>query len=59
MNYPYNWHIIHKILCKWTCQTCFSGEWLKIPWASCLYTNTACYMKMKQNRFLKIFKWHI
>jgi len=32
MNYPYNRHIIYKILCKWTCQTCFSGELLKAPW---------------------------
>jgi len=35
MNYPYNQHIIYKILCKWTCQTSFSGERLKAPWASC------------------------
>jgi len=35
MNYPYKRHIIYKILCKWTCQTCFSGDRLKAPWASC------------------------
>jgi len=34
MNYPYNRHIINNILCKWTCQICFSGERLKAPWAS-------------------------
>jgi len=37
MNYPYNWHII---LCKWTYQTCFSGERLK---ASCIYRQVYCY----------------
>jgi len=35
MNHPYNQHIIYKILCKWTCQTCFSCEQLKTSWASC------------------------
>jgi len=35
MNYPHNRHIIYRMLCKWTCQTCFSSEWLKAPWASC------------------------
>jgi len=33
MNYPYNRHIIYISLCKWTCQTCLSGERLKAPWA--------------------------
>jgi len=38
MNYPYNRYIIYQMLCKWTCQTCFSGERLKAPWASCYKT---------------------
>jgi len=28
MKFPYNWHIITNMFCKWTCQTYFSGEWL-------------------------------
>jgi len=35
LNHPYNRRIIYKILCKRTCQTCFSGERHKAPWASC------------------------
>jgi len=43
MNYPCYQHIIYKILCKWTFQTCFSGEQLKAPWASCSRVLRTCW----------------
>jgi len=57
MNYPYDRHIIYKILCKWTCQTCFSGEWLKAPWASCCWCRPWSFIL--QRSFTQIQKYSL